>query len=204
MNIPINLAVEDRLSEAVLRRILSHSDRGYALGACYKRGGYGYLKKNIRGWNAAARSVPFIVLTDLDASYPCPGALILDWLPLQQRHNLLFRVAIREVEAWLIADRTNLAAFLRVPERLIPENPDRVPDPKRAIVELARKSRDRWMRERIAPKPKSTASQGPDYNGCLIEFVTAGWDIEAAIAGSESLRRTVRKLHTFTPVWEEK
>ena len=51
--IPINLAVEDDLSESVLRKILQ--DR-YVVGNCYKRGGFGYLKKNIAGFNPSARS----------------------------------------------------------------------------------------------------------------------------------------------------
>jgi len=64
--IPINLAVEDFLSEAVLRRILRFTKRPYATGTCFCKGGYGYLKKNIAGFNHAAKTTPFLVLTDLD------------------------------------------------------------------------------------------------------------------------------------------
>jgi len=46
-SIPINLAVEDPLSEAVLRAILRQSNRPYELGTCYCQGGYGYLKKTM-------------------------------------------------------------------------------------------------------------------------------------------------------------
>jgi hypothetical protein len=45
--IPINLAVEDPLSEAVLRTILHQSNRRYIVGNCYSKNGFGYLKKNI-------------------------------------------------------------------------------------------------------------------------------------------------------------
>src|ERR1035441_2055564 len=75
MNIPVNLATEDELSEAVLRRLLDHADRGYAIGTAYGRRGFGYLRRTITGWNRAAQFVPFIVLTDLDRR-PCPTELI--------------------------------------------------------------------------------------------------------------------------------
>jgi len=64
MNIvPVNLAVEDELSEAVLRAILSQL-RGYAVGVAYRRGGSGYLRRTIRGFNNAARGTPYVVLAD--------------------------------------------------------------------------------------------------------------------------------------------
>src|SRR5580658_879547 len=97
--IPINLATEDELSEAVLRRLLGFAERGYEIGIVYRRGGFGYLRRTVRGWNRAAPGIPFMVLTDLD-HHPCPRALIDDWLTEPQHPNFLFRVAVREVEAW--------------------------------------------------------------------------------------------------------
>ncbi len=201
--IPVNLAVEDQLSEAVLRRILSHVGRGYAVGTAYNRGGYGYLKKTVHGWNRAAASTPFVLLTDLDTRYACPLELIQDWLPVPRHENLLFRVAVREVEAWLLGDRVNFAKFLGVPEKDLPREVETI-DPKEALIRLARRSRRRDVRERIVPKPGSTARQGPDYNGCLIEFVYSGWDIEASGRECSSLRHALVRLRTFTPVWQRR
>ena len=42
--IPVNLAVEDDLSEAVLKRLLMHTARGFAIGTVYGHSGYGYLR----------------------------------------------------------------------------------------------------------------------------------------------------------------
>ena len=201
--IPVNLAVEDELSEAVLRRILSHLDRGYAVGTAYRQGGFGYLRRTITGWNRAAQGTPFIVLTDLD-EYTCPRALIEQWLKEPQHENLVFRVAVREVEAWLLADPENLAHYLRVQQAQLPTDPDTLPDPKRAILDLARKSRSSEVRGRIVPKRGSTAQQGPDYNGCLAGFVATGWNIGAAARQSPSLRRAVRRLATFRPGWNRR
>lgn len=113
--IPINLAIEDSLSEVVLRRLLAHANREYAIGTAYGRTGFGYLRRTIEGWNRAAKSIPFAVLTDLDM-LPCPGELVTSWLPTRHHPNLLLRVAVREVEAWLLADAENLQLILQFTE----------------------------------------------------------------------------------------
>jgi hypothetical protein len=156
-NIPVNLAVEDDLSEAVLRRLLTVADRGYAIGAAFGKRGFGYLRKTISGWNQAARGVPWIVLADLD-NQECPASLVNEWLPIPKHHNLLFRVAFREVEAWLLADIGGLAGFLGCKPTAIPVEVESLPDPKAVVVGMARKSRFVQIRRRIAPKAASTGS----------------------------------------------
>src|SRR5215216_3086937 len=99
--IPVHLAVEDDLSESVLRRLLRDSNRDYSVGTVFARGGFGYLRSRVRNFNAAAvAGTPIILLTDLDNSL-CPTELIQDWLEAQPHANLIFRVAVREVESWL-------------------------------------------------------------------------------------------------------
>lgn len=203
MVIPIHLATEDHLSEAVLRRLLAYSGRNYAVRVIYGRGGYGYLKKNIHGWNRAAASTPFLILTDLD-HHECAPSLILNWLgQAPVHHNLLFRIAVREVESWLLGDSNHLARYLAVQRSAIPSSPDLLDDPKQTLIHIARRSRSREIRERVVPRAGSTAQQGPDYNGCLIEFVNSRWSINQAASNSPSLRRTIGRLSTFTPSWPE-
>ena len=111
-SIPVNPATEDELSEIVLLRMLSYVG-SYSVGTSYRRGGFGYLRSTISGWNHAAKGIPFIVWTDLDR-YACPSMLIDEWLPF--RHpNFLLRIAVREVEAWLLGDGSNLSDFSRYP-----------------------------------------------------------------------------------------
>ena len=50
MTIYINLAVEDDLSEAVLRKILRSFNRAFQVKTVYKKGGFGYLKKQIKSF----------------------------------------------------------------------------------------------------------------------------------------------------------
>src|SRR5258708_85029 len=150
MSVPVNLAVEDELSEVVLLRILAEMKK-FSVGTVHRRGGYGYLKRTIHGWNTAAKGIPFVVLTDL-TGHECPLALIQDWLQVPRQPNLIFRVAVREVESWLLADRANLSRFLNVPERLIPMACDTLADPKGTLVSVADRSRSKVLRERIVAK----------------------------------------------------
>src|SRR5271165_1927229 len=148
--IPIKLATGDELREVGLRRVLHGVRRGYQVGTAYRRGGFGYLRKTVHGWNRAARGVPFLLLTDLD-SWECPRSLIDSWLLEPQQANLLFRVAVREVEAWLLADSENLGAFLGVAPSSVPSQPEILNDPKGALIDLARKSRSANLRDRLVP-----------------------------------------------------
>jgi len=156
------------------------------------------------------KGIPFLVLTDLDR-YPCPVALIQEWLTVPKHHNLLFRVAVREVESWLLADRTGFAKFLGIRESLVPHDlgireslvphdADTIPDPKQYLINLARNSRKRDLRSDIVPLPKSTATQGRNYNGPLISFVQKSWDLLAAMKHSPSLSRTIHAVAQFQPL----
>lgn len=200
--IPINLAVEDLISETVLRTLINRADRAYCIGAVYSHGGFGYLKNTAPGWNRAARSVPFLLLTDLD-SCPCPSELMGDWLNQPRHHNFIFRIAVREVETWILADIQNFANFIGLSVAKLPQSPELLSDPKKVLVELAAKSKKKAIRTRLAPKPGSTAKQGPEYNQCLGEFVINHWNPQSASANSPSLARCIRALDTFTPIWAD-
>jgi hypothetical protein len=198
--IPINLAIEDELSEAVLRRILTCVQKRYSIGFAYRHGGFGYLRKTISGWNNAAKGLPFIVLTDLD-EYACPSELISDWLSVPLHPNLLFRIAVREIESWVMADNANIASFFKIANKFVPRETDKLADAKATLIDLACKSKLKGLRDAIAPKKGSTAKQGPDYNGCLVPFVQKIWDMRAAALNSPSLARTIQRLEKFKPQW---
>jgi hypothetical protein len=194
----VTLAVEDVLSEFVLREIIRQSQRPYMVVNCLCRGGYGYLKKNIRHFNEAAQGIPFLVLTDLDRA-ECPPTLIKKWLPYPTHPNLLFRIAVREVEAWLLAHRDAFAQFLGISEKLIPKEVDAISDPKQLLINLAARSKKRELRQAIAPHAGKTATIGPNYNGKLKEFVITDWQAKIAACCSPSLQRTVNAIATFEP-----
>ncbi len=195
----INLAVEDPPSEAILRKMLGQSGCPYHVTNCLCRGGYGYLKKKIRAFNKAAQSIPFLILTDLDNS-PCPPQMIKSWLDIPKHPNLLFRIAVREVESWILADREAIAGFLGISEKKIPDDTDSLPDPKAFLIQLARKSKSRSLREELAPPSGATSRQGPNYNNRIIAFIRDTWNADAASQHSRSLRRALERLRKFEPV----
>ena len=78
-----------------------------------------------------------LVLVDLDRPEPCPADLIESILPAPRASKLLFRVAVMEVESWVMADRVAFARFLSVPLHRIPDEPDTILQPKEAIVSIA-------------------------------------------------------------------
>jgi hypothetical protein len=199
-SVPVNLAIEDELSEAVLRRLLAGAKRDYAVGTAYGRSGYGYLRKTIGGWNRAARGIPFVVLTDLDRA-DCAPSLMSEWLGVPKHPNLIFCVAVREVEAWLLSDSIRLAKYLGCAVHKMPADPEGLADPKRTLIDLANESRSAEIRARVSPKRGSTAKQGPDYNGCLSAFVRRYWNISDAALHSASLTRAVKRLEQFAPTW---
>lgn len=198
VSIPIGIVVEDSLSDEVVRVLLERSGRPYCIGTTYGLSGYGYIRSRVSGFNNAAKGMPYFVLTDLDF-HECASKLMNDWLPKGCHGNLLFRIAVREVEAWLLGDHVSLAEFLGIRQELIPNEVDVVPDPKRTLVALASKSRYRSLRSGIVPKAGSTSKQGPDYNGSLIRFVRNIWRPEEAMLRSPSLAKTIGAISKFAP-----
>src|SRR5260370_4619563 len=200
--IPVHIAIEDDLSEVGVRRLLGDTDGGYSVGTAFGRTGYGYLRGTVRKWNAAAAAgVPIILLTDLDR-HPCPSALINTWLDVAPHPNLIFRIAVREVESWVLADREGFSELFVISSVLVPAEPDKLGDPKQTLVNLARRSRRRAVKESLVPRLGTTAAQGPDYNGCLGDFIRNHWNSTAAVGRSPSLSRAWARFMTYDPSWQ--
>ena len=190
------IAVEDELSEAVTLAILRQCGSAMKPFPIRNRGGAGHLRRKIEHFNVSAQGMPFFVLTDLD-QYECPPGLLADWLKKPQHPNLIFRVAVREVEAWVMADREAFADFLGLARELVPSRVEEIADPKRFLVGLAAKSRRTNLRRDLVPFPGSTATVGRNYNGALGRFVTGTWNALGAAENSDSLRRAIRALGNF-------
>jgi hypothetical protein len=198
--VPVNIAVEDELTEYLLAKVLSVMPNRYSTRTIYNRGGNGYLRRNINGFNLAARGIPFLIGTDLDR-YDCPAALIQDWLLQPKHHNLLLRVAVREAEAWVLADKENFARFLGIRPALIPDDVENIRDAKSELIRLASGARNKRIREDICPPPRSTRAVGPNYNARLAVFVQHSWDPNIARQHATSLARTIDRLVAFRPIW---
>src|SRR5690349_2981582 len=108
-------------------------DMGIELGPQYGFVGKDDLRRKLAGFNAAARHAPWLVLRDLDRDATCAPDLVSDLLPRPAKH-MCFRIAVRSVEAWLIADRERIASFLGVRLEQVPAQPDLLPDPKGTLI----------------------------------------------------------------------
>lgn len=194
--VSINLVFEDDLSGFVLRRIIRKFGGKFQEGYSYNGNGFGYIKSKINGFNQASVVTPFLVLTDLDNGI-CPSKLIGAWFKGPMHKNMLFRIAVKEVEAWLMADREGLSTFFGISRTLVPSSPESINDPKNTLISLARRSRKRVIREDIVPI-NETASIGPNYNGRLMQFVFGSWDLDNAMGNSRSLTKAIKKLEDFS------
>jgi hypothetical protein len=155
--------------------------------------GSGKIKKQIKEYNYAAQYGYFFIITDLDDDYECAPSLINDWLPEHHTGQLLFRVAVHEIESWLLADRENFASFFSISQHLVPLQPDNEMDPKRTVISLAKRSRKREIREAIVPID-DYASIGPGYDIQFQSFIQNIWNIDSARKNSPSLDKAIKSL----------
>jgi hypothetical protein len=189
-------AVEGNVDEVVLRKIVL--ELGGQLGPVFGRTGKAQLKRSIAAYNSAAKLGPWVVLVDLDDDAPCAPELCDGWLPTPSP-SMCFRVVVRAIEAWLLADREGIAQFLKVSSSRIPANPESLMHPKRAVIEIARHSRSRDVRMDMLPSASSGRLVGPAYSSRLIEFVSSedGWRPHVAKKHSKSLDRCLVRLQSL-------
>lgn len=195
------IATEDRLSEAVAERIITATGHTVLVKIPKDRrrhAGFGYLKARLPDFMRASRGgVSFLVLTDLDTC-PCPSYLLKDWLGTTPKpENLLLRVAVREVESWILADRACFANWLGVSVSEVPVTPETCLDPKSDLLGLVKKSKNRDLREGLLPKKGAPSKVGMEYNDLLCDFVSSKWCIDEAALIAPSLERAIRRLHEF-------
>lgn len=107
---------------------------------------------------------------------------------------MLLRVPVRAIEAWFFADPETLAAFLGVATTKVPRDPDAAPWPKRAMVDLARRSRRRDMKLDMVPAAGAKRYYGPAYTARMVEYATIHWEPTVARSRSPSLARAIAAL----------
>ena len=189
------LVVEDRLSDAVSTKILQHFDIEIVRRVIYE--GNSYLQRKAQGYNKAAHQVCGIfMLTDLDSPKACPPTLIRSWVKGRLNRWFFLRIAVVEIESWIMADRQAVAEFLAIPVNRIPRNTDEIDSPKEFFVSLARRSKNTRLREAlVAAQSDKSAKTGNEYNPRLIQFVREHWNLGRATAVSPSLKRTLDRLN---------
>jgi len=192
----IALVVEDVLSLVLMEKVLAHTERGYSVLRPLVERGVGNIRKSVTKYVNASRALPHVVLTGLD-QIRCAPLLREQWGVTDLPKSMLFRVAVRESEAWVLADRVGFAGFAGIPVNKVPAAPEILADPKQELVNLVRRSRNKRLAAELVPAQGSAVSIGPLYNERLSQFVRETWSMEAAMANSPSLARTVSRLQNF-------
>lgn len=190
------IATEDALSEAVAESLLLQA--GVTdIHSRIRKEGFGYLRSRITELNRMAEKVmPVLLVADLDQKH-CPPEMIADWLHSPCSTSLLFRIAVRETESWVLADRTAFARFACVSTAILPTAPDELTDPKAELLKLIRKSSNRELKQDILPSRGSTSPIGLGYNSRLCRFVRSDWISDRAANHSPSLMRALSRVQEF-------
>ena len=192
--LPVTVAVEGSTDTPVARRLLTHL--GLDAGPIHESNGKFRLDRNLLGYNNAAAHAPWFVLRDLNHDAPCPGALVLHLMPMPAS-RMCFRIAVRETEAWLLADREELARYLSVSISQVPNNPEQLEDPKLTLINIARRSRRRAVREDFVPRVGTSAMVGPGYLARITDYVTRYWRPDVAAESCRSLAHCLQALHRW-------
>jgi hypothetical protein len=188
------LVTEDLPSEALAHRLLSHVDPDANFNSI-GRGGVGYVRSKLRSLNQAATGMRIVAIADRDSVRKCPIEMISSWLGGADRHpNLVVRMAEMEAESWIMADRESIASFLDIPLNRVPQFPDSLIDPKQELINIARLSRTKSVREQMCPAPGSKSVVGPAYNSVVEHFIRSAWRPTRALGNSPSLRRAELRI----------
>lgn len=191
----IALGVEDLPSELVLRRLVE-PHRHLAVRQVRGLQGEGFLMANLPLWNRIARTFPTLVLLDLDRGC-APGkrqAALPDPHP-----NLLLRIAVYEVEAWLLADHEAVNEWAGIPRARLPANVDTLTDPKRELVNLVRRHATARLRRFIVPGDNDRRLTAPGYNDALRDLIQGQWNPDRAQTRSPSLARARERIARWRP-----
>lgn len=144
----ITVVVEGPSDLVVLSKVLG--SQGAFVSAAHGMRGKGWIDTHIKRYNAAAHYGLWLVLRDLNSDASCAPTLCASLLP-NPAPLMSLRIAVRELEAWILADTVGLGKYLGIPRNTIPGPPDDLQDPKTTLVSLARTSRHRRIRVDMVP-----------------------------------------------------
>jgi hypothetical protein len=198
---PIAIATEDQLSEAIALRLLADVQTPLCVTHMLRKDGFGYLRSKMSNWYQMAQHQVMMVLTDLDQSN-CLVEFRKQWLPSPKPSNLVFRIAVREVESWVLADHVAMRGLIGS-KGALPVTPDDLSDPKHALLSLA-KGAPKPIRDDLLKVVDGNLSQGLGYNTRLAAWIASEWCPARAATRSPSLARArtrlIEAVNAFEPV----
>ncbi len=189
---PIAIATEDQLSEAIVLRLISEIPTPHQITFKLGKRGNGYLRSKMNSWYQMAQLQVMVILTDLDRAN-CLVEFRDQWLVVAPPQNLILRIAVREVESWVLADHVALRALIGA-KGVLPAAPDDLADPKQSLLGLAGNA-PRQIREDLLKTIDGNMAQGLGYNARLTAWVNSEWSPQRAADRSPSLARARLRLN---------
>ncbi len=191
--IPVVYAVEGVTDEPVAKRLLLGA--GLLVGPAREVGGKSKIDAGLPGWNAGAAWQPWFTIRDLDHDDrgTCIPALRARLLGGSARSGMCFRLAVRSVEAWLMADHEGFRDYFGLSGGL-PNDVDGIEDPKTDLINRCRRSRKGDIKAGVPPRPGSGRRRGPEYVAIVGEFCREEWSPQRARRRSLSLNRAMNDL----------
>ena len=129
---------------------------------------------------------------------------------MEQNENFILNIAVDEAEAWLIADTNGFADYFGIPLAELPESGLTKMNGHKDVMEMPFSCKSSWLfthsyitksakRElRLQIEAQGTACKGREYNQAVVPFIKNYWNIEAAMANSNSLERMVSRLRSLS------
>lgn len=187
----VELLVEGYTDEIFVRRCFG--ELGISVGTVYGKKGVGYIIEKADGFSVRGQYSPILILADLaDVGVACAVDARDKLVPTPQPMTLT-RLAVREIESWLVASRQELAGYLGVSIARVPSDPDDLVDAKQAFINVARSSPRTRLRNMIVPQPGVSSVVGTGYVDAFAEFMSVHWSLDSAASNSPSFAKFARR-----------
>jgi hypothetical protein len=185
---------EDQLCCVLAEQLVLQSNKGAIIQQTTVANGCAPFRSMIGKMNSIAQSVmPVLMLADADQA-PCVVTQRNAWMPSHPSPRFSLRLAVREAEAWVLADHEGFSSFAQLSPALMSRSPDDIMDPKQELLRLIRRSKRRDLREEMLPRKGSSSPVGLGYNIHLTQFVCEFWCAQRASERSPSLSRSIPRI----------
>lgn len=185
---------EDALCCALASALIAQSGLPACIEQCRPAGGAAPFREKIKQMNdVAANVMPVLMLADADQA-PCAVTQRKAWLPKYPSPRLALRLAVREAEAWALADHEGFAAFAQIAINKLPAEPEAIFDPKRKMLELIKSCKRRDLKEEMLPAKGDRSPMGLGYNVHLSDYVKNYWRADRAAPRAPSLARAIPRI----------
>lgn len=184
---------EDDVCVSLAFNLARHANQDVDIQIVKCAGGYGPFVAEVAAMNNVARSVmPVLMLADADQDTCVVRQL--RGIAANIAANLSLRLAVREAEAWLLADAQGLSQFAEVSPTVIPRDPESLRDPKQELLNVVRRSKRRVLRDEMLPVKGASSPVGFGYNLHLKGFISDYWCPMRASERAPSLARALPRI----------